>query len=189
MSWTFENSQYNSHQFELLWIDVSSIHIISTSRFHSLCRNFQMRILRFRIDEFEYDSNRIVIKSWIVIQCWINDFDRLVRQNKIDCFEYLRSDSDEFERLIRCECVFLTKHRSDEFQLMRMIVEMLKMMMIMMIIKLTMIIELMMIELRMIVICSFEIACLETICRMLSQLSRFESTFSQRSNSSSRLYT
>jgi hypothetical protein len=31
LSWTFENSQYNSHQSELLWIDVSSTHIISTS--------------------------------------------------------------------------------------------------------------------------------------------------------------
>ncbi len=104
-----------------------------------------------------------------------------MRQNKIDCFEYLRSDSDEYEHLIRSECVFLIVRRSDKFQLMRMI-EMLKIMM-------TMIIELMIVELRMIVICSFEFACLETICRMLFQLSRFESTFSQRSNSSSRLYT
>jgi hypothetical protein len=106
-----------------------------------------------------------------------------VRQDKIDCFEYLRSDFDEYECLIRNEYVFLIERRLDEFQLMRMI-EMLEMMMMMM-----MIIELMIVELRMIVICSFEIACLETICRMLFQLSRFESTFSQRSNSSSRLYT
>ncbi len=118
-----------------------------------------------------------------------------MRQNKIHCLEHLRSDLDEYEHLIRsdldgfersisCECVFLTDHRSDEFQFMKMMIEMLEMMMTM-----RMIIELMMIELRMIVICSFEFACLETICRILFQLSRFESTFSQRSNSSSRLYT
>ncbi len=100
-----------------------------------------------------------------------------MRQNKIDCFEHLRSDSDEydhlirsdldeFERSIRSECVFLTERRFDEFRLMRIMIEMLEMMM-KMIIELTMIIELMMTESRMIVICSFEIACLETICRML----------------------
>jgi hypothetical protein len=65
---------------------------------------------------------------------------------------------------------------------MKIMIEMLKMMM-------TMIIELRMIELKMIVICFFEFACLETLSRMLFQLSRFESTFNQRSNSSSRLYT
>ncbi len=106
-----------------------------------------------------------------------------MRQNKIDCFEHLRSDFDEYECLIRDEYVFLIERDSDEFQLMRMI-EMLVMMMTMM-----MIIKLMIVEVKMIVICSFEIACLETICRMLFQLSRFESTFNQRSNSSSRLYT
>jgi hypothetical protein len=77
-----------------------------------------MRTLRFRIDEFEYDSSRIVIQNWI------DDLDRFVRQNKIDCFEYLRSDSDEYAHLIRNECVFLIKRRFDEFQLMKMIVEM-----------------------------------------------------------------
>jgi hypothetical protein len=158
---------------------VSRVHVW----FHSLCRDFQMRTLRFRIDEFEYDSGRIVIQNWIVIECWIDDLDHLVRQNKIDCFEYLRSDSDEYECLIRSEYVFLIGRRSDEFQLMK-VIEMLKMMMTMM-----MIIELMIVELRVIVICSFEIACLEILFRMLFQLSRFESTFSQRSNSSSRLYT
>ncbi len=113
-----------------------------------------------------------------------------MRQNKIDCFEHLRSDHDECKCLIRSEYVFLIERRSDEFQLMKEVVEMLKMMMTMMIIiELTMIIELMMIELRMIVICSFEFACLETIFRMLFQLFRFESMFNQRSNSSSRLYT
>jgi hypothetical protein len=111
-----------------------------------------------------------------------------VRQNKIDCFEHLRddldeceylirSDFDEYECLIRSEHVFLIERRFDEFQLMKMMIEMLEMMMKMIF------------ELRVIVICSFEFACLETISRMLFQLSRFESTFSQRSNSSSRLYT
>jgi hypothetical protein len=89
-----------------------------------------------------------------------------VRQNKIDCFEHLRSDLDECEYLIRSECVFLIERRSDEFQLMKIVIEMPEMMM-KMIIELTMIIELMMTELKVIVICSFEIACLETICRML----------------------
>jgi hypothetical protein len=164
---------------------VSKMHVW----FHSLCRDFQMCISRFRIDEFEYDSSRIVIQNWI------DDLDRLVRQNKIDCFEYLRSDfdeceylirndSDEYDCLIRNEYVFLIKRRFDEFQLMKMIIEMLEMMMTM-----TMIIELMMIESRMIVIYSFEFACLETIFHILFQLFQFESTFNQRSNSSSRSYT
>jgi hypothetical protein len=84
--------------------------------FHSLCKSFRVRILRFRIDEFEYDSSRIVIQDWIVIQCWIDDFDRrIVCQNKIDYFEYLRNDSDEYKRLIRSECVFLIERRFDEF--------------------------------------------------------------------------
>ncbi len=129
-----------------------------------------MRTLRFRIDEFECDSSRIVI--------------HIMRQNKIDYFEYLRSDFDEYAHLIRNKCVFLIKHRFDEFQLMKMMIEMLEMMITMM-----MIIELMIIKLKMIVICSFEFACLETISRMLFQFSRFESTFNQRSNSSSRFYT
>ncbi len=97
-----------------------------------------MRILRFRIDEFECDSSRIVI--------------HIVRQNKIYYFEYLHSDFDEYAHLIRNECVFLIKHRFDEFQLMKMMIEMLEMMMTMM-----MIIELMIIELKMIVICFFRI--------------------------------
>jgi hypothetical protein len=31
LSWTFKNPQYNSHQSELLRVDVGSTHIISTS--------------------------------------------------------------------------------------------------------------------------------------------------------------
>ncbi len=107
-----------------------------------------------------------------------------MRQNKIDCFEYLRSDPDEYECLIRSEYVFLIGRRPDGFQLMRVVVEVLEMMIAVM-----MIIELMIDELRVIEVDSFEFACLGTICRMLFQLSRFESTFSQRSNPSSRLYT
>jgi hypothetical protein len=106
-----------------------------------------------------------------------------VRQSKIDYFEHLRSDLDECEYLIRSECVFLIERHFDEFQLMRMMIEMLEVM------TMTMIIELMIVELRMIEVDSFEFACLGTIFRMLFQLSRFESTFSQRSNLSSRLYT
>jgi hypothetical protein len=34
LGWTFENPKYNSHQPGLLWIDVSSIHIISTSTYY-----------------------------------------------------------------------------------------------------------------------------------------------------------
>ncbi len=116
-----------------------------------------------------------------------------MRQNKIDCFEHLRSDfdeyehlicsdSDEFKRLIRSECVFLIGRRSDECQLMKVMIEMLEMTM-------TMIIELTIAELRMIVICSFEFECLGTISRMLFQLFEFDSTFSQRSSSLSRSYT
>ncbi len=143
--------------------------------FHSLCRDFRVRTSRFRIDGFGYDPGRTVIQGWI---------DDLDRQDKIDYFEYLLSDSDYYERLVRIEYVFLRERHSDGFQLMGVIVEVLEVMMTMM-----MIIELMIVELRMIEVCSFEIACLGTICRMLFQLSRFESTFSQRNNSSSRLYT
>jgi hypothetical protein len=161
--------------------------------FHSRDEDFHLRIswvriLRIRIDDCEDDSIRVRIDFRIVIRNWTNDL-RVVIRDWIDDFylrvvnrdfEYSCSDFDEYS--IRIECVFLIKNRLDKIELMKMMIEMLKMMM-------TMIIKLKMIELKMIVICFFEFESFETISRMLFQLFRFDSAFSQRDNHSSRLYT
>jgi hypothetical protein len=61
---TFENPQYNSHQADLMWVDVNSIHIISTSihdTFHTSLLRFA--VTNFLTEQIQSSSSSIVINE------------------------------------------------------------------------------------------------------------------------------
>jgi hypothetical protein len=72
LNWTFENPQYNPHQPELLWIGVSSIHIISTSNI--MLRNVDIndKWCIELIKTINYLRNRFSIINKLVIFFEIN---------------------------------------------------------------------------------------------------------------------